>query len=34
MREVLAGVPDVARVGAEIERLRSRADAAGTGPAP
>ncbi len=28
-REVLAGVPDVARVGAEIERLRGRAAEAG-----
>ena len=26
LREVLAGVPDVARVGAEIERLRARAE--------
>ena len=34
MREVLAGVPEAARVGAEIERLRGRADAAGTDPAP
>jgi hypothetical protein len=33
MHEVLAGVPDVARVAAEIERLRSRPDEAGTDPA-
>ena len=32
MREILAGVPDVVRVGAEIERLRGQAGAAGTAP--
>ncbi len=34
MREVLAGVPDVVRVGAEIERLRAAAGADSTPPAP
>ncbi len=33
MREVLAGVPDVARVGAEIERLRTQAEDSGKLPA-
>ncbi len=32
LREVLAGVPDVARVGAEIERLRGRANEPGEAP--
>ena len=33
MREVLPGVPDAAHVGAEIERLRGLAQAAGEPPA-
>lgn len=33
MREILAGIPDVARVGAEIEKLRGRAHGAGADPA-